>query len=71
MILSKKIIKKICYFLAFHKTNTDTAAIIPERIKSTCNGNPPVAVEVPSGAFSVTNAISEFPLLVTVAKPAI
>ena len=67
----KSSIKKICYFLAFHKTNTDTAAIIPARIISTCNGNPPVAVVVPSGAFSVTNAISEFPFLETVAKPPI
>ena len=59
------------YFLAFHKTNTDTAPIMPASTTSTCNGNPPVAVVVPSGAFAVTYAISEFPLLDTVAKPPI
>jgi hypothetical protein len=59
------------YFLAFHKTNTDTAAIMPARTPSTCNGKPPVAVAVPSGAFAVTYAISEFPTLDTVAKPGI
>ena len=62
---------QIDYFLAFHKTNTDMAAIIPPSIPSTWIGKPPDAVEVPSGAFSETRAISEFPFLVTVANPPI
>ena len=44
---------------------------MPARTPSTCNGKPPVAVAVPSGAFAVTYAISEFPTLDTVAKPGI
>ena len=59
------------YFLAFHNTNTDIAAIIPPSIPRTWIGKPPVAVAVPSGAFSETKAISDLPFLDTVANPAI
>ena len=47
------------------------AAIIPPSITSTWIGKLPVEVEDPSGAFSETIAISEFPFLVTDANPAI
>ena len=52
-------------FLAFISTRIATAPIIPPRIKSTCIGNPPVAVAVPEGPCGLTKAISAPPIFLT------
>ena len=56
-------------FLAFISTRIATAPIIPPRIKSTCIGNPPVAVAVPEGPFGLTKAISALFIFLICAKP--
>src|SRR5918995_2068188 len=62
-------LKNYLGFLAFINTRTATAPIIPPKIKSTCIGNPPVAVAVPVGPCGLTKAISALLMFLTCAKP--